>query len=300
MPEFRSIVHPTDFSDLSMNAFAHALKIALITRGRLDIIHIASKHDHDADTIPPRVRHVLCLWGLAQENEPPTSVGERLNIRVSKIELPPQDAADGILNYLGAHPTELVVLATQGRDGVMHWLKGSVAETIALESRTPTLFLNPAARGFLDEWTGGVQLNRVLVPVGHDPEPRSQLRVITEFVQLFGQPELRLMHVGTRPPSIPDEYRTPSMGDGGVLRSGNPVDAILKEASLWGADLIAMASAGHQDLKDAISGSTSERVIRHAPCAVLKVPSNGVIRASSTCEESHSVEAMEKQATLRH
>jgi nucleotide-binding universal stress UspA family protein len=273
MPEFVSIVHPTDFSEWSINAFAHALKIALIKKGRLDIIHIASKHDHDADAIPPRVRHVLSLWGLANENEPPASVAERLNIKVSKIELPPQDAADGILDYLSSHPSELAVLATHGRDGVMHWLKGSVAETIALESGIPALFLNPGARGFLDEWTGEIQLNRVLVPVDHDPEPRSQLRVITDFVHIFGDPELRILHAGTTPPDIPNEYRTPSMGDGGVLRSGNPVDAILKEASTWGADLIAMPSAGHQGFQDAVIGSTSERVLRHAPCAVLKVPS---------------------------
>jgi nucleotide-binding universal stress UspA family protein len=277
MPEFHSIVHPTDFSELSMTAFAHALKIALITKGRLDIVHIASKHDRDADIMPPRVRHVLAVWGLAKESESLTSIGERLNIKVSKIELPPQDASEGIVNYLRAHPGELVVLATEGRDGVMHLLKGSVAETIALRSGMPTLFLNSEARGFLDQWTGEVHLNRVLVPVDHDPEPRSQLKVITDFVRLFGDPELRLMHVGTTPPSIPSEYRTEGMGNGGVLRSGNPVDAILKEASAWGADLVAMPSAGHQTLRDSVMGSTSERVLRNASCPVLKVPSNGAL-----------------------
>ena len=295
MHEFHSIVHPTDFSELSINAFAHALRIALITKGRLDIVHIASKHDDDADVIPPRVRQVLSVWGLAKESDSPASVGERLNIKISKIELPPQDAADGIVGYLGDHPSELVVLATQGRDGLMHWLKGSVAETIALRSGTPTLFLNPAARGFLNQWTGEVQLNRVLVPVDHDPAPRSQLKVIADFARLFGDPELRLMHVGKTPPSIPDEFRTASMGDGGVLRSGNPVDTILNEALVWGADLIAMPSAGHQGLNDAVMGSTSERVLRHAPCAVLKVPSDDLIRASDSWDVTHASAAMEEQ-----
>src|SRR5262249_25036558 len=153
-----------------------------------------------------------------------------------------------------------------------------------------TLFLNPDAHGFLDEWTGDLHLRRVLVPVDHDPEPRAQLAVITEFAELFGSKELeiRLMHVGSKPPSIPTEYRTPEMGNGGVLRSGNPVDAILKEAVDWKADLSAMPSAGHQDLFDAVNGSTSERVLRHAPCPVLKVTSNGVVEKIAPRESSYS------------
>src|SRR5262252_4461973 len=103
---FRSIVHPSDFSELSINAFAHALKLALVCRGRLDIVHIASHHDHDSDAIPPSVRHVLSIWGLAKESESPASVAERLNFRVSKIALPPQDAASGILKYLAKHPSD--------------------------------------------------------------------------------------------------------------------------------------------------------------------------------------------------
>ena len=40
----------------------------------------------------------------------------------------------------------------------------------------------------------------------------------------------------------------------------------------WDADLIAMTTAGHQGFLDALRGSTSERVLRHAPCPVLVVP----------------------------
>jgi nucleotide-binding universal stress UspA family protein len=34
-------------------------------------------------------------------------------------------------------------------------------------------------------------------------------------------------------------------------------------------DLIAMPTAGHHGVLDALRGSTTERVIRHAPCPVL-------------------------------
>jgi nucleotide-binding universal stress UspA family protein len=38
------------------------------------------------------------------------------------------------------------------------------------------------------------------------------------------------------------------------------------------ADLIVMATAGHQGALDALRGSTTERVVRQATCPVLAVP----------------------------
>jgi nucleotide-binding universal stress UspA family protein len=54
--------------------------------------------------------------------------------------------------------------------------------------------------------------------------------------------------------------------------AGSPVETIVEEAKSWEADLILMATAGHQGFLDVIRGSTSERVLRHAPCPVLTVP----------------------------
>ena len=40
-----SIMHPTDFSDLSINAFVHALRISLAVRCKLYIVHVAEQDD---------------------------------------------------------------------------------------------------------------------------------------------------------------------------------------------------------------------------------------------------------------
>ena len=52
--------------------------------------------------------------------------------------------------------------------------------------------------------------------------------------------------------------------------AGDPVAAILAEAA--DADLIAMPTAGRQGFKDALRGSTTERVIAQASCPVLALP----------------------------
>ena len=52
--------------------------------------------------------------------------------------------------------------------------------------------------------------------------------------------------------------------------AGDPVATILVEAAE--ADLIAMPTAGRQGFKDALRGSTTERVIAQAGCPVLALP----------------------------
>ena len=57
-----------------------------------------------------------------------------------------------------------------------------------------------------------------------------------------------------------------------TIRSGDVVAQILAAAEQGAADLIVMATAGHQGFLDAIRGSTTERVLRQAPCPLLAVP----------------------------
>lgn len=77
------------------------------------------------------------------------------------------------------------------------------------------------------------------------------------------------MHVGNTPPILK------AGEDGAVIpvevQTGEPVNTILTKAADKSADLIAMPTAGHHGFLDALRGSTTERVIRHAPCPVLAV-----------------------------
>jgi DnaJ-domain-containing protein 1 len=57
-----------------------------------------------------------------------------------------------------------------------------------------------------------------------------------------------------------------------ALRAGDVVSTILKAAEEQQADLIAMPTAGHHGFLDAVRGSTTERVLRHASCPVLAIP----------------------------
>lgn len=50
---------------------------------------------------------------------------------------------------------------------------------------------------------------------------------------------------------------------------GRPVEEIVAAAKKWDADLIIMSTHGYTGLKHAFLGSTTENVVRYAPCPVL-------------------------------
>jgi nucleotide-binding universal stress UspA family protein len=269
---FQTIVHPTDFSDSSIEAFVHALRITLAIRGKLYLVHVAESKDPHEDDGFPHIRHALEQWRLLDGNATPAEVGSKLGIKVVKVGLQPQNPLRGLLQFLQDRPSDLIVLATHGRDGIAHWFHGSIAEKLSETARVPTLFLPPTASGFVEQRNGEIHLSRVLVPVDHSPPASQAFDTIQNFIGLMNpQPAaIELMHVGETAPSIRQANDGTAMPV--VRRAGDVVNTILKTAEEWNADLIAMPTAGPHGFLDAIRGSTTERVVRHATCPVLSVP----------------------------
>jgi Universal stress protein family len=146
---------------------------------------------------------------------------------------------------------------------------------VSRRAAKPTLFIAPSARGFVDQLSGQLWLRRVLVPIDHAPAPSAPLKAIGEFVQLLTGPDLaiHLLHVGMLAPAV--QHVSPAGVPVNVeVRKGDVVETILQTAAEIGADLIAMPTAGHHGILDALRGSTTERVLRHAPCPVLAMPTS--------------------------
>jgi nucleotide-binding universal stress UspA family protein len=269
----RSIVHPTDFSEASAEAFAHALRIALTAKCGLTIVHVARDGDEPDWSEFPHVRTALTGWGLIKAGESPQAVTAKLGVKIAKVGLAPQSTVGGILDFLEAHPSDLIVLATQAREGVARWLRGSVAEALARLAKIPTLFVPADMRGFVDQARGEVHLKRVLIPVSQEPKPAAAIGAIMSFAHMLGgfDVEGRLLHIGRNPPQV-ERHASPHHPLPVAMRRGDVVETIIDEANDWQPDLIGMPTAGHHGFLDALRGSTTERVVRQAPCPVLAVP----------------------------
>lgn len=269
----KTIAHPTDFSEASTQAFAHALRLALFARCKLCLMHVKGNGSEEAWSSFPHVREVLARWGLMGAEEPTAKIEAKLGITVTKVEIAHREPALGLFEYIVSHRPDLMVLATHGRQGLSRWLAGSVSEEVARRTHVPALFIGPASRGFVDEATGDMRLRRVLVPVAQDPSPTQALSVLTSLMApLEVTPAAyHLLHVGDEPLELELTARggeQPSF----ELAQGPVIETILAVAHA-GADLIAMPTAGHKGILDVLRGSTTERVLRQAPCPVLTLPS---------------------------
>lgn len=275
-PFLTSVVHPTDFSPASERAFAHALAIALLRRARLTLLHVTTDAAQTDWSEFPAVRETLERWGLLKPGSSRKAVFDELGVRVAKSAIPSRFPAASIGTYLDESPTDLLVVATEGREGVSRWLHRSVAESIARRSQTATLFV-PAdsQRSIVSVADGSLTLERVLIPVDRAPSPRAAVEFAARAAELMGDGKVKitLLHVGA-------EAAMPTVqavdGEGWTFerlcREGDPVAEILGVADRLQADLIVMPTAGHAGVFDALRGSTTERVLRGARCPLLAVP----------------------------
>jgi nucleotide-binding universal stress UspA family protein len=207
-------------------------------------------------------------WDLLDKNDPLEAIDSKLGVPIDIVMLGRQQSpTDEIVHFLNQNACDLVVLATHGRDGLDHWLKGSVAETVFRRSAIPTLFIPPSARGFVDQVTGDFRLRRVLVPVDHSPMPYRAIEAARQFPKRLTGADItmHLLHIGSSPPRL-DESK-----DQIVFRHGNVVQSILDVATEYDVDFICMPTAGQHGVLDALRGSTTQRVLRHAPCPLLAI-----------------------------
>ena len=171
--------------------------------------------------------------------------------------------------------------------------KSAAKATKRSPTRSPVTS-GPSSRGT----TPALRLKRLLVTTDFSEESKLALTHAAAFAERLGG-EIALLHVVEPPPRFVgvESLALISSGDatmGRVLgglealakqafkpstrvtthaRPGHPARVITKTARELETDLLIMATHGYSGLKHTLLGSTTERVIRNAPCPVLVIRS---------------------------
>jgi nucleotide-binding universal stress UspA family protein len=276
IPLVSSVLHPTDFSDASNKAFAHALAIALLRQTELTILHVGAEYrDNVAWSSYPQVRQTLERWKLLEPGSPRSAVYEELDVEVRKVAVRSRNPIRATSQLLDHQPHDLVVLATEGAEGRENWLYRSEAEAIARGSNAMTLFVpSRSHHGFVSLEDGDLNLKNVLIPVDAAIDFTAAIEFSRRAADIIGDGDvvITLLHVGEQMPSIPELSEGPGWTWHTSLRHGEPVESILDAMDDLDADLIVMTTNGRDTLRQALAGSTTERIIRKADCPVLAVP----------------------------
>ena len=278
VPLVSSVFHPSDFSEGSRKAFAHALLIALYRRTELTLLHAGRDFlGEDEWSKFPAVRETLEHWGLLEKGSDRSAIFDELAVRVKKASVRGRSPFAAISRFVEERKPDLIVLATGGREGPPTWLRPSVAEKVARSSKTLTLFVPKEARGFVSLEDGEITMRRILVPVDRSPGPRGALVYAGRVSAAFGDGpvEVTALHIGDAgslgdlafPEATACSWRR-------LERSGDVVEEITRAAREVDVDMIVMPTRGRDGVFDALRGSVTERVLRDAHCPVLAVPAD--------------------------
>lgn len=268
-----TIAHTTDLRDEERCAFTHAVALALRSRSKLVSIH--ANEDEAAQARMPRASELLARWGQLSGD---ASQGDEQKSGVQHecvLDDCCDDPVDSLMHAVKDLRPQLVIAATSGREGLARTMIGSVAEALALHAGVPTLLMPIDCRPFVSEETGQVNLRRILVAAGDTGAAQAGALHALWLVDLLGASDvdIEILHVedgAAAPiPSVPDHkgVRLHVETAQGAIEA-----ALLQRAETGHADVIVMATRGHDSLRDVLLGSHSERVLRRAQCPVLSVP----------------------------
>ena len=274
MKSIDHILFPTDLSPAADAALAHAAFLAEALDARLVLFHVAG--------IPVAE---YAAWGAGQEEEVWRRVDEEARrelerrtdgLRARSEIIVRHDAPAArvlvdlsVLDQIHRTRPGLVVMPMQSRSGFSRFFVGSVTEEVVRHAGVPVLAMrdagdrppNPyralllatdlseASRSVFP--TAGILARRfgARVVAVHVAPPEAMVRATREHVRAFLRPDFEDTSVR--------------------IEEGPPWRAIVHAAEEEKADLVAIARHGVHALGEDILGSTTDRVLRHAPCPVL-------------------------------
>ena len=190
------------------------------------------------------------------------------------------DPLCAILRALKDSRAGLVVMGTHGRTGLMRIRLGSVTESVLRQVAVPVLTVGPRVKPSPSLGT----IRRILCPVNYTDLARQACAHALALAERTGA-ELTHLHVlenGVGEGQSLDEFRqrlcewVPEemrnrcpMKE--TIRQGAPAPQIVEEAKSSRADLMVVGAKPRSFFGTILFGSTTENVIRNAPCPVLSV-----------------------------
>lgn len=235
------------------------------------------------------------LEALTDELEASATTARPIIKQVVERNFSPSPA---ILDYAAQEDIDLIVVGTHGRRGVRRLLLGSVAEEVVRLARCPVLTVRPPR----DEPDGDPEIKSLLVPIDFSEHSRSALAHARDLAAICNA-RLELLHVveevlhpafyGIKLRSIYDvepdieekavnqmiemmESVGGAPGEVGFhAMPGTAAREIASYAAEKEVSMIVMGTHGLTGLDHFLMGSTTERVLRRAPCSVFAVKSLG-------------------------
>lgn len=283
MPTFqpKHVLCPTDFSEHSAAALRVGGAVAKAFGARVIVLH-AQRLDVPvyftaAQTKALRAqlrRSARAAWGFVNDfarQHLPEDVEH-------SILLMEDDPVTAVLTVLKDLRAGLIVMGTHGRTGLARIRLGSVMESVLRQVAIPVLTVGPRIK----PTASLAAIRRVLCPVNYSDLAREALDHAVALAER-SRAELMVIHVLENVTDANEEASRQELCDWAtadvrsrcvlkeMVKQGNAAEQVVAEARNSRADLIVLGAQPRSFLGTILFGSTTELVIRNAPCPVFSV-----------------------------
>jgi nucleotide-binding universal stress UspA family protein len=294
---FRNIFCATDFSDLAEGVVAYGIAMARRFDAKLYICHVVD--------LPTVSAYGEAVFDPLEYQQRFTETARReIDHMVGDAGVDYQalvtigNTTDEISRLAREYIADLVITATHGRSGLKRFFLGSATERLMRILPCPLLVLRGTEKLSDKTTPKSFPFKKILVGCDFSEDAELALQHSLSLAQEF-ESDLHLVHVVE-----PSEYRDLlSLQEESVeklrqdlydtikkklnalvpqealnwirletgLLVGKPYAELIRYAKLHEIDLIALGIRGHGMVEELLVGSTTDRVIRQAPCPVLSI-----------------------------
>ncbi len=283
------ILVPIDFSPYSSYAADFASFLAQEYKADITLYHVVVMFETEVEeeehlkNIEGIVKHkILSTNSLLEKKKKTIDVTD---FKIHSVTEHGVNAANSILEFINSHNYDLVIIGTHGRTGLKNWIYGSVAEKVVRLAQIPVITLHniPVFS----------HMKNILVPVDFSENSRKTLETARKIAKTFHS-QLNYIHiieqqlhpsyqvvgiesVFTLNPDLKDIslnklkefcYKENEKATFAILE-GTAHRDITDYAKEINCGLIVMSTHGYTGIDHVLIGSTTERVVRIAPCPVL-------------------------------
>jgi nucleotide-binding universal stress UspA family protein len=292
---FKRILHPTDFSPVSYQAFDHAVALSLRHGAELQLLHALILYEFDKSIVDGGFSKLAETYGsictqlknqMAKNVEQSDIGTDRCSWSVGRG----LDAGTVILDHAEESGSDLIVMGTHGHSPVRRFFMGSVAEKVVRYASCPVMVLGVQA--VVPE-----RLGHILLPVDSSPASHRAADVAIELAKEHNA-KLHLVHVYQD--IVPPVYYVYSVnaleyypglkkrGEDALgkfmahhdlrgvelqmhLVDGRIPRSIVDLSNQESIDLIVMGTAGLTGIRHFMLSSITEKVLRNADVPVMTV-----------------------------
>ncbi|MEW6127418.1 MAG: universal stress protein [Acidobacteriota bacterium] len=277
MAQINTILFATDFSENSNHAFPYATALAKAFKAKIVLMHVEEPGESD----PANPEH---SFKSLEDYD-----GE---VETERVVIRGHAPYKHILELSRKKNCDLIVMATHGHSALSQFfLGGSTAEEVSRFSTIPVFIVKTGEDATPENYTG--RLKEILFPTDFSEAAKQAFAPAATFAKKFGA-HLFVLHsieedsqdfyaeLGLAGDNLKADVgaylqsHIASLPDADAVTSyhvteGKAESEILQFIEAQGIDLVAIATQGHSGIQEDLIGSTTDRIIRQAPCPVLTV-----------------------------